>query len=106
MYVLLCATNSGRPTQDFTFGGEADSTYEYFIKEHLLLGGALEQYKNLYISAVEAAERYLFFQPLVEGDPDIMFSGKYISMYNDDGTRGSGQLVGNMQHLVSRLTSS
>jgi mannosyl-oligosaccharide alpha-1,2-mannosidase len=82
-------------------GGEADSTYEYFIKEHLLLGGAKDQYKDLYIKSVEAAERYLFFQPLAEGDPDILMSGKYTTFYKDDGTQGEGLLAGEMQHLVS-----
>jgi mannosyl-oligosaccharide alpha-1,2-mannosidase len=90
----------GRPIQEFSLGGEADSTYEYFIKEHLLLGGAKEQYKNLYIRSVEAAENFLFFRPLVEGNPEIMFSGKYKSNYKDDGTPGDGELHGEMQHLV------
>jgi hypothetical protein len=29
-----------------------------------------------------------------------MFSGKYRSRYNDDGTMAEGELVGEMQHLV------
>ena len=89
--------------QEFSFGGEADSLYEYFIKEHILLGGAKDQYKNLYVSSVEAAEKYLFFQPLAEGNPDIMLSGKYKSNYNEDGAAADGELVGEMQHLVRTL---
>jgi len=95
----------GRPQQEFSFGGEADSTYEYFIKEHILLGGAKDQYKNLYINSIEAAEKYLFFRPLVEGDPEIMFSGKFRSNYEDDGSGSSGQLTGEMQHLVRSFTN-
>lgn len=94
---------SGRSQQEFSFGGEADSVYEYFLKEHILLGAAKEQYKNLYIQSVDAAEKYLFFRPLAEGDPDIRFSGKYITNYNDDGTASGGVLVGEMQHLVCYL---
>lgn len=92
----------GRSTQEFSFGGEADSVYEYFIKEHLLLGGARDQYRKLYVDSIEAAEKYLFYRPLVEGDPDILFSGKYHSYYAGDGTANpaDGQLFGDMQHLV------
>ena len=93
----------GRTVQEFSFGGEADSAYEYFIKEFILLGGAKEQYKNLYVKSVEAAENHLFFRPLVEGDPDIMFSGKFRSRYEDDGSQGPGELSGEMQHLVKYL---
>lgn len=93
-------SNLVRDVQEFTWGGEADSTYEYFIKEHVLLGGVREQYKNLYVASVEAAEKYLFFQPLAEGNPDIMFSGKYRSNYKEDGTAADGELLGEMQHLV------
>jgi hypothetical protein len=54
----------------------------------------------LYVSSVEAAEKFLFFQPLAEGNPDIMLSGKYRSNYNEDGTPAGGELMGEMQHLV------
>jgi hypothetical protein len=89
--------------QEFSLGGEADSAYEYFIKEHILLGGAKEQYKNLYVKSVETAENHLFFTPFVEGDPDILFSGKFKSQYEDDGSQGPGELYGEMQHLVKDL---
>jgi hypothetical protein len=95
--------NLGRSNQEFSFGGEADSVYEYFLKEHILLGAARDQYKNLYLSSIAAAEKYLFYRPLVEGDPDIMFSGKFITSYNDDGTAADGGLLGEMQHLVFDL---
>ena len=90
----------GRTTQEFSFGGQGDSAYEYFIKEHILLGGLRDQYKNLYVRGIEAAKKFLFFRPLVEGDPEILFSGKYTTQNNDDGTAIIGDLVGEMQHLV------
>jgi len=96
----LHVLTAGYNTQEFSFGGEADSTYEYFLKEYILLGGRREQYKDLYINSVEAAEEYLFFRPLVEGDPEIMFSGKYRSHYDDNGRSTGGELMGEMQHLV------
>ena len=102
MYYFLQSVSDflGRSGQEFSFGGEADSLYEYFIKEHILLGGAKDQYKNIYVKSIQAAENYLFFIPLVEGDPDIMFSGKYRTRYNNEETIVSGELVGEMEHLV------
>ena len=89
--------------QEFSFGGEADSTYEYFLKEYILLGGTREQYRSMYVNSVEAAREYLFFRPLVQGDPEIMFSGKFRTRYADDGSMYDGELVPEMQHLVRLL---
>jgi mannosyl-oligosaccharide alpha-1,2-mannosidase len=90
-------------SQEFSFGGEADSTYEYLLKEFILLGGTREQYRKMYVNSVDAAHEYLFFRPLVEGDPEIMFSGKYRTRYADDGSVYDGELVPEMQHLVPLL---
>ncbi|EXJ89510.1 mannosyl-oligosaccharide alpha-1,2-mannosidase [Capronia epimyces CBS 606.96] len=60
----------------FTFGGMADSTYEYLPKQYMMLGGRGDQkYRHMYEEAIEAAKRYLFFRPLVPSDEDILFSG-------------------------------
>jgi mannosyl-oligosaccharide alpha-1,2-mannosidase len=98
--ILHFTDGVGYNGQTFSLGGEGDSTYEYFLKEYILLGGTREQYKDLYIKSVQAAKEYLFFRPLVQGDPEIMFSGKFRTAYNDDRTLYSGELVGEMQHLV------
>jgi hypothetical protein len=37
-----------------------DSYYEYLIKQHLLVGGATEQYSEMYTSAIETARKALF----------------------------------------------
>ncbi|GAK66019.1 seven-hairpin glycosidase [Moesziomyces antarcticus] len=42
-----------------SFGGMADSYYEYLIKEHQLLGGRLEQYSRMYSDAIEGAKKLL-----------------------------------------------
>ena len=54
----------------YSFGGKADSTYEYFTKQYLLLGGGkvAQQYKRLYEATSEAGRKWLVFQPLVPGD--------------------------------------
>lgn len=59
----------------FTFGGMSDSLYEYFPKQHMLLGGLVSQYRKLYIGAIEAAKKYLFFRPLNPENQDILLSG-------------------------------
>ncbi|KEF60089.1 mannosyl-oligosaccharide alpha-1,2-mannosidase [Exophiala aquamarina CBS 119918] len=59
----------------FTFGGMADSTYEYLPKQFMLLGGRDKRYKNMYEDAIEAAQRYLFFRPMLPKGEDVLFSG-------------------------------
>lgn len=59
----------------FTFGSMSDSLYEYFMKEHMILGGVVDQYQRLYLGAIEAAKKVLFFRPLVPRDKNILFSG-------------------------------
>ncbi|KAK7204548.1 class I alpha-mannosidase 1A [Myxozyma melibiosi] len=62
----------------YTAGGLADSAYEYMIKEYLLLGGTVAQYKDMYQSATAAIDDNLLFRPKVAGDPDILFSGNVL----------------------------
>jgi mannosyl-oligosaccharide alpha-1,2-mannosidase len=59
----------------FTFGGMSDSLYEYFPKQYMLLGGLVNQYKDLYEKAIEAAKIHLFFRPLHPENQDILISG-------------------------------
>jgi mannosyl-oligosaccharide alpha-1,2-mannosidase len=59
----------------FTFGGMADSTYEYLPKQHMLLGGGSDSYRSMYIKAMNTAEKELFFRPMTPEDADILFSG-------------------------------
>lgn len=66
----------------FTFGGMADSTYEYLPKEHLLLGGQDSQYQIMYEKAIEAGKARLFFRPMIPTNSDILYSGN-AAMGND-----------------------
>lgn len=61
--------------QEFTLGGEADSTFEYLPKQHLLLGGTTSQYRKMYESAMDAATKYLLFRPMVPDNRDILVAG-------------------------------
>ena len=59
----------------FTWGGMADSTYEYLPKEYLLLGGRKVQYRHMYEGALNAAKSHLFFRPMIPTNSDVLFSG-------------------------------
>ncbi|KAH8724351.1 glycoside hydrolase [Phaeosphaeriaceae sp. PMI808] len=61
--------------ETFTFGGMSDSLYEYFPKQHLLLGGLSNQYRRLYEGAIEPAKKHLFFRPMIPQNQDILISG-------------------------------
>lgn len=62
-------------TESFTLGGQADSTYEYLIKEYMLLGGVEDVYRTMYEKAVETTKKHLLFRPMLPDDRDILLSG-------------------------------
>ncbi|KAM5439196.1 putative mannosyl-oligosaccharide 1,2-alpha-mannosidase [Microsporum canis] len=59
----------------FSFGGLADSLYEYLPKEYLMLGGRSPQYRKMYEKAVDVAKKHMFFRPMTEDGDDILISG-------------------------------
>ncbi|CEL09229.1 Putative Mannosyl-oligosaccharide 1,2-alpha-mannosidase IB [Aspergillus calidoustus] len=61
----------------FTFGGMADSAYEYLGKTYQLLGGVgrAPQYKKLYDGAMAAGAENLLFRPMVPDHADILVAG-------------------------------
>ena len=92
---IIDAENLTAGYNHFTFGGMADSTYEYLPKQYMLLGARTAQYKHMYEKALEAAKKYLFFRPLVPSGKDILFSGN--TAVNEDGSHtheAQGQHLG------------
>lgn len=59
----------------FTFGGMADSHYEYLPKQHLMLGGQNDQYRKMYQLAISVAKDKLFFKPMTPDNQQILISG-------------------------------
>lgn len=59
----------------FSFGGQADSLYEYFPKQYLMLGGRNEKYREMYLTAIESAKEHLFFQPLNPDNKEMLLAG-------------------------------
>ncbi|TDZ38701.1 Endoplasmic reticulum mannosyl-oligosaccharide 1,2-alpha-mannosidase [Colletotrichum trifolii] len=62
--------------QQYSMGGSQDSTYEYFPKEYLMLGGLEPKYKTMHIKTVEAVKKWLLYRPMVPNGRDILFSAK------------------------------
>jgi mannosyl-oligosaccharide alpha-1,2-mannosidase len=59
----------------FTIGSMADSLYEYFPKQYLLLGGLSSQCKTLYENAALAIQEFVLFKPLTLKIEDVVLAG-------------------------------
>ena len=80
----------------FTFGGMADSLYEYLPKQHLMLGGGSDAYKKMYEKAIDVATRMLFFRPRTKDGDDVLISGSLLA----GSERRSATLQAEGQHLT------
>ncbi|ERT02678.1 hypothetical protein HMPREF1624_00979 [Sporothrix schenckii ATCC 58251] len=76
-------TAGGYGMQTYSMGGSQDSTYEYFPKQYILLGGLVPKYQAMHEKVVDAVKKYLLYRPLIKDDRDILFSAKVSSR---DGT--------------------
>ncbi|KAI1429026.1 glycoside hydrolase family 47 protein [Xylaria sp. FL1777] len=83
--------------QQYSMGGSQDSTYEYFPKQWLLLGGLEPKYKELHLKVSEAVKKWLLYRPMVPDDRDILFSAKVI-------TGGEPESDAKTQYEVTHLT--
>ncbi|KAF4303655.1 putative class i alpha-mannosidase protein [Botryosphaeria dothidea] len=63
----------------FTIGGMADSLYEYLPKQHVLLGGATEQYRNLFEGTARVMREHMFYRPMTSGEENILVPGDIIA---------------------------
>lgn len=90
-------TAGGWGAEQYGMGGSQDSTYEYFPKQWLLLGGLEPKYKELHLKVSEAVKKWLLYRPMVPDDRDIMFSAKVV-------TNGEPEIDANKQYEVTHLT--
>ncbi|KAK0274334.1 hypothetical protein LTR91_006339 [Friedmanniomyces endolithicus] len=95
----LASTNK-RATETFTLGGQSDSTYEYLPKQHMLLGGLTDQYKDMYIAAADTVSKYLLFRPMNPDNLDILLSGALKVSINMTTGEYINQLVPEGEHLT------
>ena len=80
--VVMNAKSKNFDHSGFTLGGMADSLYEYFPKQYMILGGVEQQYRKLYEGAIDAAKEHLFYRPMAPKDPDVLLSG--FAQLNDE----------------------
>ena len=81
------ASSPGSFREIFTFGGMADSTYEYLPKQFMLLGGLVPQYRKMYEKAIDVANKHLIFRPMIPDEKrDILVLGSMDATENPDGT--------------------
>lgn len=76
----------------YTFGGLADSYYEYLIKTYKLLGGnkIAEQWKKIYEESIDMAKNNIYVDVTVVPGRDILAIGKY----------EAGRLIPEIEHLT------
>lgn len=90
-------TAGGYGYDQYSMGGSQDSAYEYFPKQHLLLGGLEPKYQSMHEKTVDAVKKYLLYQPMTKDDRDILFSGKVYG-------RGSTTTDLSVDHELTHLT--
>jgi mannosyl-oligosaccharide alpha-1,2-mannosidase len=94
----LTSGNSGY--DQFSMGGSQDSTYEYFPKQYLLLGGLVPKYRTMHEKVAKAVKKHLLYRPMIKDDRDILFSAK---AYSSDGTDKKLSLEYEVTHLTCFL---
>ncbi|CAG8954955.1 hypothetical protein HYFRA_00008644 [Hymenoscyphus fraxineus] len=65
----------------YSMGGGQDSTYEYFPKQHLLLGGLESVYSKMYDKTMEAIKKHMLYRPMLPDNRDVLFTGS-LQMYS------------------------
>ncbi|KAI0101424.1 glycoside hydrolase family 47 protein [Hypoxylon sp. NC0597] len=91
------APGSWSSNEQYSMGGSQDSTYEYFPKQWLLLGGLEPKYKTLHTKVAAAVKKWLLYRPMIPDDRDILFSAKI-------NTRGNPEVDANFEWEVTHLT--
>ncbi|KAJ1325874.1 mannosyl-oligosaccharide alpha-1,2-mannosidase [Microdochium nivale] len=66
-------------SEAYGMGGGQDSTYEYFPKQYLLLGGLEPKYKAMHQKVAAAVKKWLLYRPMVP-DRDLLFSAKVTTL--------------------------
>ncbi|KAJ4422104.1 hypothetical protein N0V82_003297 [Gnomoniopsis sp. IMI 355080] len=82
----------------FALGSGADSTYEYITKMYPLLGGNEKRYQKMSIDWMDAADKAMFYRPMLPDEKDILFAGN-LDFYGDD----SSNLDPESEHLACFL---
>ncbi|RGB32152.1 Glycoside Hydrolase Family 47 protein [Rhizophagus diaphanus] len=78
LYPTFISQESGRflNYDVVSFGANADSFYEYLIKQYLFVGGAIDQYRRMYEESIDSMHEYLIKEGQVKNRPDLLFLGE------------------------------
>ncbi|KAG8629896.1 hypothetical protein KVT40_001515 [Elsinoe batatas] len=95
----LTSSVKGYGRDKFTLGGRADSTYEYFPKQYILLGGVENKYRTLYEKSIDVATKYLLFRPQTPDNQDILMAGDWDAWVEPSGEL-NGTLTAESGHLA------
>lgn len=102
MWPVIVASSESGPSfsedNQFTLGGMADSLYEYFPKQYLVLGGVVDQPKKMYEIFIGVAKKHLMRRALNENNIPIVISGDAKVKTLDD--RNKAVHVSRGQHLT------
>jgi mannosyl-oligosaccharide alpha-1,2-mannosidase len=91
----------------FTLGGMSDSLYEYFPKQFMIMGGLLDQPKNMYETFIKVAKERLFFRIYNQKDENLTVSGDVRILSNVPSLVPKGQhltcFTGGMVGIASKI---
>ena len=89
-------------SEEFTLGSMADSTYEYFPKEYILLGGLVDQYREMFEWSMDVAKENLLFRPMIpDEEREVLISGAYrVVLPMSDNEPGNTRLINTGSHLT------
>ncbi|KAL5611994.1 hypothetical protein BROUX41_000443 [Berkeleyomyces rouxiae] len=62
--------------QSYSIGGSQDSTYEYYPKQHLLLGGLEPKYEKIHRKVMKGIKDTLLYRPMTNDSSDVLFAAK------------------------------
>lgn len=88
-------------SESYTLAGMSDSTYEYLPKMHLLLGGRIDQYKDMYIKTADVAIEKLIYKPMIKDGRDILAAGDLNLAPNSSSE--TGELIETFKAVSSHL---
>jgi len=96
-------TSIGHGRDHFSMGGGQDSSYEYFSKMWLLLGGLEDKYRTLYLGTMDAVKNYMLFRPMIpDAERSILFSAK-VGTYGHPEQEDDLEMIYEVTHLTCFL---
>lgn len=87
-------------SEEFTMGGQADSTYEYLPKEFMLLGGLEGRYRSMYEMAAERTKQRLLYRPMIPDEKRHLLHAGLLRSTGKEHPDDRSHLISEGQHLT------